>query len=523
MKGDTCQPPFALKARVSMSRRSSKVGYDADDSEDEGKLEEEHGRRIRRLAERKYSYSSLGLKTLASGIGDGGSCFGLDIGGTLCKLLFFEADDLPEVASAVGDIVKSNTKYGRSGVRDEQLSFYSQRLSGTLHFIRFETAHIASAIDMASKLQTAGRISRIHATGGGSMKYAKLFKEKQGIKLTSHDELETVVRGIVFAILELPDAEFYTYSPAKESGLEDIIGSYQRTPFPIQVSHGEKFVIEDLFPFLVINIGSGVSILKVDSPTEFQRISGTALGGGTYYGLCKILNLCHTFDEAMDMAEDGDSRKVNLLVRDIYGGEWDKHGLSGDITASFFGKAVSMKRRRKGILHADFEVGFWERLGLVVVAFCCSTSVMLSWSMAETGLDKLRIGLLLLLPIGMAVLLFYPLYSGRSDATRPFENKDLSRALVVMVAQNVTQIAYLNARLHGTKRVVFTGNFLRHNPIAQYTLSKMMKQWSQDEIKCLYMKHEGYFGAIGAFLYSCSLKYEYMERESEDYDSSSSK
>lgn len=498
-----------------------------EEEEDEEELEAERELLMHRrhaAVERKYSYSSLGLKTLVDGIGDGGSCFGLDIGGTLCKLVFFEADELPEVSSAVREIVKSDTTYGRSGVRDAQLSFYSQRLSGTLHFIRFETAHISSAVNMASMLRTPNCIRRIHATGGGSVKYAKMFRREQGIKLSPHDELETVVRGIVFTILELPDKEFYTYAPSTaedaESGLEDIIGNYKRIPFPIQVSHGEKFVIEGLFPFLVVNIGSGVSILKVDSPTEFQRISGTALGGGTYYGLCKILDLCDTFDEAMDMAEIGDSRKVNLLVRDIYGGEWDKHGLSGDITASFFGKAVSIKGRNNGIFTADFEIGFWERLGLVVVSFCCSTAVILSWTFARTWSDKFRLAVLLLLPVGLAFLLFYPVYLRKSGRGRPFKDRDLSRALVVMVAQNVTQIAYLNARLYGAKKVVFTGNFLRHNPIAQYTLSKMMKQWSQDEIKCLYMNHEGYFGAIGAFLYSCSLKYEFMDEESDGEESS---
>ena len=31
------------------------------------------------------------------------------------------------------------------------------------------------------------------------------------------------------------------------------------------------------YPFIVVNIGSGVSILAVRSPTQFERISGTAL------------------------------------------------------------------------------------------------------------------------------------------------------------------------------------------------------------------------------------------------------
>jgi pantothenate kinase len=34
------------------------------------------------------------------------------------------------------------------------------------------------------------------------------------------------------------------------------------------------------FPYLVVNIGSGVSILKVTGPGKAERVSGTSLGGG---------------------------------------------------------------------------------------------------------------------------------------------------------------------------------------------------------------------------------------------------
>jgi pantothenate kinase len=83
-----------------------------------------------------------------------------------------------------------------------------------------------------------------------------------------------------------------------------------------------------------------------------------------------------------------------------------------------------------------------------------------------------------------------------------FMDEDICRALVVMVAQNVTQIAYLNAIIHGCTRIVFTGNFLRHNEIAMRILSNSLRIWSKGQIHALFMEHEGYFGAVGAFLYS---------------------
>jgi len=43
------------------------------------------------------------------------------------------------------------------------------------------------------------------------------------------------------------------------------------------------------YPYLLVNIGSGVGFILVNSETEWQRVSGTSLGGGTYYGLCHML------------------------------------------------------------------------------------------------------------------------------------------------------------------------------------------------------------------------------------------
>ena len=59
-----------------------------------------------------------------------------------------------------------------------------------------------------------------------------------------------------------------------------------------------------------------------------------SLGGGTFLGLCCLLTNCASFEEALSMAEEGDSTKVDKLVRDIYGGDYTKFGLPGDSIAS---------------------------------------------------------------------------------------------------------------------------------------------------------------------------------------------
>ena len=49
-------------------------------------------------------------------------------------------------------------------------------------------------------------------------------------------------------------------------------------------------------PCLLVNIGSGVSIIRVDEDGSFERVSGTSLGGGTLWGLLSLLTPAQTFD-----------------------------------------------------------------------------------------------------------------------------------------------------------------------------------------------------------------------------------
>ena len=146
-----------------------------------------------------------------------------------------------------------------------------------------------------------------------------------------------------------------------------------------------------------MNIGTGVSIIKVMDHCQYQRVSGSAFGGGTYWGLCQLLTGCTTWDEAMELLTDDNTSAdaVNLLVKDIFGG--DHHFpsgavLPGHLTASFFGKVRGGTTPDKG-------------------------SVLM--------------------------------------------------ALTIMMAQTICQVSYLNARIHQTDKVIFTGNYLRKNPVAQ--------------------------------------------------------
>lgn len=57
----------------------------------------------------------------------------------------------------------------------------------------------------------------------------------------------------------------------------------------------------------------------MEGPAKYERVSGSSLGGGTYWGLCRVLTRCNSFDEVLDLAEMGDANLVDMTVGDIYG------------------------------------------------------------------------------------------------------------------------------------------------------------------------------------------------------------
>ena len=64
--------------------------------------------------------------------------FGMDIGGTLTKLIYFEPKDITakeedtevEALRTIRKYLTSRTAYGKTGVRDEHLALSQQRLGG---------------------------------------------------------------------------------------------------------------------------------------------------------------------------------------------------------------------------------------------------------------------------------------------------------------------------------------------------------------------------------------------------------
>ncbi|KAJ3323933.1 hypothetical protein HDV06_000909 [Boothiomyces sp. JEL0866] len=293
--------------------------------------------------------------------------------------------------------------------------FSKQSQGGRLSFCKFETAKIDQCIGFLQGLLTERGDTpvRIKATGGGS------HKEKLGVAIQKEDEMECLIYGLNFLVRQIA-YEVFTYD--------------ERRPDPMQFENSSQ----ELFPYMLVNIGSGVSIIKVTSDETYERISGTSLGGGTLWGLLGLLTDAKDYDEMLAMSKLGDNKNVDMLVGDIYGGDYSKIGLKSTTIASSFGKVIKVPP---------------------------------------------------------------------AERKSKFAQEDISASLLFLVSNNIGQIAYLNAQAHGIQRfsasyfrIYFSGFFISGHPITMNTLSYAISFWSKGKIKAQFLRHEGYLGAVGAFL-----------------------
>ncbi len=239
--------------------------------------------------------------------------------------------------------------------------------------------------------------------------------------------------GLDFFITEIP-CEVFTYSETD----------------PMHFAEARS----DIYPYLLVNIGSGVSMIKVSGPRQYERVGGTSLGGGTLWGLLSLLTGATTFAEMLRMAERGDNTTVDMLVGDIYGTDYGKIGLKSSTIASSFGKVFKMKRQAEG--DAEHFGGLSNK-------------------------DREQI-------------------DGVDEPDQGFKAEDISRSLLYAVSNNIGQIAYLQCEKHKLENIYFGGSFIRGHRQTISTLSYAIKFWSKGEKKAFFLRHEGYLGSVGAFL-----------------------
>ncbi|KAK8865885.1 pantothenate kinase [Kwoniella newhampshirensis] len=334
---------------------------------------------------------------------------------------------------------------------------------GLLNFARFETDNIEGLItflqELISTSAAANRVSlekmkrnvKVMATGGGAHKYYDQLRSELGVEVRREEEMECLILGLGF-VTRVPEEVFWfseelvykvshpESSTAVNTAHLTIPASELPRPSPTPPAYQVTFAptpsSKDLaphFPCLIVNIGSGVSIVKVDEDGRFERVSGTSLGGGTLWGLLSLLTDADSFDEMLMLSEQGDNSAVDMLVGDIYGSDYSKIGLKSSTIASSFGKVF-----KKG--------------------------------------------------------------STPGQRKKTFKQEDIARSLLYAISNNIGHVAYMNAAKYGLDKVFFGGCFIRGHAATISTLSYAIRFWSKGTMRACFLRHEGFLGAIGAWI-----------------------
>ncbi|CAR29060.1 ZYRO0F18194p [Zygosaccharomyces rouxii] len=340
----------------------------------------------------------------------------IDIGGTLAKVVF-------------------------SPIDSHDLKFYTVETERIQKFVKL----LHSIVDEYNGGQYDN--VRIIATGGGAYKFydllTKEFPKVRGIKRL--DEMQCLIKGLDAFIHEIPD-EVFTYSD--QDGAKDV-------RLPPEDS-------TQTYPYILVNIGSGVSILKVDAPSTFTRVGGSSLGGGTLWGLLSLITGAQTYDQMLDWTREGDNSNVDMLVGDIYGNDYGKIGLKSSNIASSFGKVF--QNRRNSVSRPN------------------STSSALSNNHSHAAGPSTTS------------------HAEIANRNKRFKNPDICKSLLYAISNNIGQIAYLQAKVHNIQNIYFGGSYIRGHLTTMNTLSYAINFWSQGTKQAFFLKHEGYLGAMGAFL-----------------------
>ena len=192
---------------------------------------------------------------------------------------------------------------------------------GSLNFGRFETDKIHECVEFIQALiERSAQVNqvsieemregvKIMATGGGAHKFYELFRDTLQVEVRREDEMACLIEGLKFITL-IPDEVYFfsdelIHSASKPPSSTPKLpmtttgpGAELERPGPDPPMYGVTFESNPTpqFPCLLVNIGSGVSIIKVDEDCNFERVSGTSLGGGTLWGLLSLLTPARTFD-----------------------------------------------------------------------------------------------------------------------------------------------------------------------------------------------------------------------------------
>ncbi|RNE97627.1 putative pantothenate kinase subunit [Trypanosoma rangeli] len=395
----------------------------------------------------------------------------IDIGGSFAKFLYVKPPgvfDVPDYlvneSSSLSDRINLRTFkfFNDAQVSKRQSHALTSFTVGRVRFAKLPSKRVPDFITYLDEIKALNLYREefrksIRATGGGAFKYAALVKNTLHSSFQAMREMDAVVHGLVL-VIRLAPSSIFTVDPP--TGIH--------YPHKLHSPPGDPLWP---FPCLLVNIGSGISIIKCLGPDgSHVRVGGSPIGGATFWGLVRTMTDMTSWEEVMEIMRldgPGDNKNVDLLVGDIYGyNAKDLPAmLSVDTVASTFGKFGT---------DPAYETvgGLWSQN-----SFDDDRSDVISPPAKSSPIS--------------------PMSVSKGKKKKPFA-MDIVRSLLNMIASNVTQLAYLHGRVQNVQNIFFAGGFVRENPIIWSLISATLQYWSKGECHAHFLEHDGYLGVLGS-------------------------
>jgi len=225
---------------------------------------------------------------------------GVDIGGSLLKICILINKD----EKIINDYIISKKNFELNDIDSYNLFLT------TLQTIDFEKEFLPILRD----LNDIVKINEIYATGGGAFKFNSILKKNLNLEFKKYDELKSLILGYVFM--------------NKYNSFYELDNGIMKKIPPSDL----------LFPHVSANIGSGVSILKVESPKKFERVGGTLMGGGTLIGMAKLTIGMDDYNEILELASKGNCENVDITMNDMNCSKSKESNTGENLSISSLGK-----------------------------------------------------------------------------------------------------------------------------------------------------------------------------------------
>ncbi|KAE9413590.1 hypothetical protein Angca_007048, partial [Angiostrongylus cantonensis] len=253
-----------------------------------------------------------------------------------------------DIGQSVVKIAYTATIARKKTTRDKKL-VDDVKLALRLYCIQVRLEDFASILDFIAENGSIATTKATFASTSSTHLLEKMIIEKLGLVLHKVKEMDCLVRGTNFLLRNI-EAESFTYDHHNDKCRY----------------HFETIRPSVICPYLLVNVGTGVSVFRVDSDDKYERVGGSSLGGGCFFGLANLLTSEVELDEMMRMAEDGDHRQFDLLVSDIYGRNSSNLGLGGDLIAASFGKCAKKTVADELRKYPDFKKNVTRSLLLMI-------------------------------------------------------------------------------------------------------------------------------------------------------------